>query len=152
MTVQKYNDAVTPQKLPYQDPITYPCFPNPVNSDGSEKTSSQVPTIEDFLQRIIDIMGGGDVGGAYKATYLTIPAGEQRYEIPLGIYATQLNIRCDQDVQMIFNNKQFDTIILEIGDFPLVISDLKRSESIHTIYVTTTVETELQILAFGSVK
>jgi hypothetical protein len=53
---------------------------------------------------------------------------------------------------MIFNNPGFDTIVLEIGDFPLVMSDLRMNETIHTIYITTTVETEFQILAFGSVK
>ena len=57
--------------------------------------------------------------GAYRSINITIPANEQRYEIQLGIYATQMNIRCDQDIQLIFNNTQFDTLSLEIGDFPL---------------------------------
>jgi hypothetical protein len=63
-----------------------------------------------------------------------------------------MNIRCDQDVQIIFNNPQFDTISLEIGDFPLILDGLRMNETVHTLYITTTVDTEVQILAFGTVK
>jgi hypothetical protein len=102
---------------------------------------------------MLDVAGGGSIGGAYRSLTLTIPALEQRYEIALGIYATQLNIRCNKDITLVLNNPSFDNIFLEVADFPVVLSQLRLNESIHTLFVTTgSSDTTIKIFAIGSVK
>jgi hypothetical protein len=141
----------------YQDATHYTCSPNrgarPADDDSYKQPEPEGMSITDkLLQRVLDIMGGGNIGGAYRSVKITIPALEQRYEIQLGIYATQLSIRCDKDITLVLNNPQFDSIFLEIADFPVSISSLRMNETIHTLYITTTVDTEFQVVAFGSVK
>jgi hypothetical protein len=143
----------------YQDAVHHGCmYPLGIPNDSSVRieTTPPVPgqsSTDALLQKLLDVLGGGIVRGAYRSIKITIPASEQRYEIQLGMYATQLSIRCDQAVTLVFNNPGFDNLYLDLADFPLSISDLRLNESIHTIYVTTgAVSTIFQIFAFGSVK
>lgn len=157
-----YNDTDTTSGELYQDsvPIGYGMgiagtiqdttnVGNLANPD-SKPDGKTISTVELKLQRLLDIWGGGDIGGTYRSITLEIPGLEQRYEIALGMYATQLVMRCDKDITVVFNNTTQDNVFLEVGDFPFAISELKINEAIHTIFVTTgTDEATIKILAFG---
>lgn len=149
--------SLPPDPAPYQDAVMPECQPLPNPSDGSEyieqpKVPGQSST-DALLQRLLDISGGGTLRGAYRSLNLLIPALEQRFEIQLGMYATQLSIRCDKDITLVFNNPAFDNLFLDTGDFPLSLSDLKLNEAIHTIYVTTGADdTTFKVFAIGTVK
>jgi hypothetical protein len=151
----------TPSPEPYQDAVAYPCFsPGGIvtSDDTTQPTvtpqqpgSTGLTNTEKLLQRLLDIEGGGAIPGTYRSITVTIPANEQRYEVQLSIYATQFHMRCDQDVLLSFNSPQFDPITFEVGDFPLSISGLRMNESIRSVYITTSTDTEVKIIAFGSV-
>jgi hypothetical protein len=147
------------QEEMYQDAVKHPCFDKkPVietdlaNPDG-KPNPLDLNSVESKLQRLVDIQGGGNIGGVYRALTIGVPALEQRYEISLGIYATQIIMRCDKDITLVLNDKSYDNIFLQVADFPFSVSDLKLTESIHTLFVTTGNDlTTLKILAFGSSK
>ena len=156
-----YGGVASPPSEPelYQDAVRRPCVPTFGNIDDESGVAQVQPpkpgqsSTDALLQRLLDISGGGSVGGTYRSINLTVPALEQRYEIPLGIYATQLSLRCDKPITLVMNNPAFDTIFLEIADFPVSISELRLNESIHTLYVTTGTDiTTIKIFALGSVK
>ena len=140
----------------YQDAVVYPCFPQSGTTRDDDSSIAPVPgqsSTDALLQRLLDITGGGNIPGAYRSITVTIPALEQRYEISLGIYATQLSIRCDKPITLVLNSTVFDNIFLEIADFPVLISQLRLNESIHTLFVTTgSTDTTIKIFAIGSAK
>ena len=110
-------------------------------------------TSEAKLTRLIDINGGGNIGGGYRSIVVAIPPHEKSYEIGLGLNASQVNIRCDQGITLTLNGIQSDNIFIEVAEFPFSISDLKLNESIHTIYVSTGDNpTNIKVLAFGLVR
>jgi hypothetical protein len=124
---------------------------------GNTYTLPQQPTVdmsvtESKLTRIVDIIGGGNIGGGYRSVKTDIPAREQSYPMPLGLHATQVNIRADQAITLKLNSTQGDDIFIEVSEFPLSISDLSINESIHTLFITTgDNQTRVKVLAFGLV-
>lgn len=141
----------------YQDAVKYPCFPSlGTSNDLNIRRTEDEPdseSAESKLQSLIDIAGGANSKGMYRYVSIDLPALEQKYEIQLGIRATQLLMQSDQDVTIIFNYTSRDNMFLAVGDFPFSISDLKPNEAIDTIYVTTgSVATTFKVFAVGSTK
>lgn len=119
-----------------------------------EVSSGNNTVVEQLLARIVDLLGGGNLGGAYRSIQLDIGAKESAYEIPLGIHADNIVIRCDQNITLKFNRLDGgDNIFIDSSEFPFSISGLKLNNSIHTLFVTTgDQKTTVKILAFGLVK
>lgn len=127
-----------------------------VVGDGSynlpKGSTSDMSITEQKLTRLVNLAGGGEIGGGYRSVKVDVPAHETAYEINLGIHATQLNIRCDQAVVVKLNSVQADDIFIEVSEFPFSISELKLNESIHTMFITTGDDSAtVKILAFGMV-
>lgn len=109
-------------------------------------------TTEAQLTRLVDIEGGGNLGGGYRSLALTVPAHEKGYSITLGLHASQMIIRSDQGITITLNSSSADNIFIAANEFPFGISGLKLNESINTLYVTTgDNDTNIKILAFGLV-
>ena len=124
---------------------------------GGNVVAPSAPTVdmsttEAQLTRLVDIEGGGNLGGGYRSISLTIPAHEKGYGITLGLHATQIIIRSDQGLTITLNSPSADNIFIAANEFPFGVSDLKLNESINNVYVTTgDNDTNIKILAFGLV-
>jgi hypothetical protein len=98
--------------------------------------------------------GGSTSGGqgGYRSINLTLPARERKYEVRLGLNASQIHIRSDQGLTINLNSESNEDIFVEIAEFPFSLSELSGGERITTVYLTTgSTETNVKILAIGSV-
>ena len=125
-------------------------------ASGGNVVSPQVPSgmsiTETEVTQSVDMFGGGNYGGGYRSINITVPKHEKYYQIPMGMYADQLNMRSDQALTVNFNNQANDNIFIAANEFPFVVSGLKLNEAITSIFVTTgDNDAYIQILAFGLV-
>ena len=117
-----------------------------------QKTTGQLETLEEKLDKLIDIMGAGTTGGGYRSVNLTLTPREQKYQVMLGLLASQLHIRADQGVTVNMNSRSGEDIFIEVAEFPFSLSELHKNEAIHTLYFTTGANTtNIKILAIGTV-
>jgi hypothetical protein len=118
-----------------------------------QKETERLQTLEGKVDKIIDIMGSGSTGGGYRSVNLTLPPREQKYPVLLGLLASQIHIRADQGLTVNMNSRSGEDIFIEIAEFPFSLSELKKNESIHTLYFTTGANTTvIKILAIGTVQ
>ena len=121
---------------------------NPYNTN--EDIGSEITTTNVTLQRLVDILGGGNIPGGYVSITLTVPSQETSFEVPLGMQASQFVLNCDQDVTLTFNSSQGNNIFLNTSQFPFSVSGLKLNESVSSMFFTTGINpTNVSILAFG---
>ena len=121
-------------------------------SGSSYSSEEQVSSLESKVDKIIDAIGVGSVGGGYRSLSITLPAREKKYMVRLGIVAHQMHIRSDQGLTVNLNTEGGDDIFIDASEFPFSVSELPRNQGIHTVYLTTgTNETTIKILAFGEV-
>jgi hypothetical protein len=112
----------------------------------------RLQTLEGKVDKIIDIMGSGSIGGGYRSVVLTLPPREQKYQVMLGLLASQLHIRADQGITVNMNSPSGEDIFMEVAEFPFSLSELRKNEAVHTLYFTTGAnETHIKILAIGMV-
>ena len=122
-------------------------------STDQQAMTENLQTLEDKVDKIIDIMGYGSSGGGYRSINLTLNPREQKYQVMLGIYANQINIRADQALLLNMNSKSNEDIFIEVAEFPFALSDLRRNEAVHTLYFTTGANTTvIKIFAIGTVQ
>lgn len=120
---------------------------------AQQAETERLQTLEGKVDRIIDVMGAGSTGGGYRSVNLTLPPREQKYPVLLGLLASQLHIRADQGLTVNMNSRSGEDIFIEIAEFPFSLSELKKNESIHTLYFTTGANTTvIKILAIGTVQ
>jgi len=118
-----------------------------------QKAEEKLSTLEGKVDRIIDIMGAGSVGGGYRSVNLTLPPRERKYEVRIGLLSSQIHIRADQGLIVTLNSESGEDIFIEIAEFPFSLSDLRTNEAIHTVYFTTgTNTTRIKLLAIGAVQ
>ena len=124
---------------------------------GGNVVAQSAPTVdirttEARFTRLVDIEGGGNLGGGYRSISLTIPVHEKGYAITIGLHASQIILRSDQALTVTLNSSSADNIFIAANEFPFGISGLKLNESINTVFVTTGGnDTNIKILAFGLV-
>jgi hypothetical protein len=117
-----------------------------------QKTTGQLETLEEKVDKLIDIMGAGTTGGGYRSVNLTLPPREQKFQVMLGLLASQMHIRSDQGLTMNINSRSGEDIFIEVAEFPFSLSELHKNESVHTLYFTTGANTtNIKILAIGTV-
>ena len=117
-----------------------------------QKETERLGTLEGKVDRLIDIMGAGSIGGGYRSITLTLQPRERKYEVMLGLLASQIHIRSSQGVIVNFNSKSGEDVFIDLAEFPFSLSELHKNEAIHTLYITTgAVTTTLKILAIGMV-
>jgi len=117
-----------------------------------QKETERLGTLEGKVDRLIDIMGAGSIGGGYRSITLTLQPRERKYEVMLGLLASQIHIRSSQGVIVNFNSKSGEDVFIDLAEFPFSLSELHKNEAIHTLYITTgAVSTTLKILAIGMV-
>lgn len=112
----------------------------------------RLQTLEGKVDKIIDIMGSGSIGGGYRSVTLTLPPRERKYEVRLGLLSSQINIRSDQGLTVNLNSESGEDIFIEVAEFPFKLSGLRKNEAVHTLYFTTGANTTIiKILAIGMV-
>lgn len=117
-----------------------------------QKEMERLQTLEGKVDKIIDIMGAGSIGGGYRSVTLTLPPRERKYEVRLGLLSSQIHIRADQGLTVNMNSESGEDIFIEIAEFPFTLSALRKNEAVHTLYFTTGVNTTIiKILAIGMV-
>jgi hypothetical protein len=123
-------------------------YPDTGFTDAESLTS-----IGSKLDKIIDTMGSGSLGGGYRSVNITLPPRERKYEVRLGILASQMHIRADQGLTINLNSESGEDIFIEIAEFPFSLSDLHQNEAITSVYFTTGAnETNIKLLAIGMVR
>ena len=119
---------------------------------AQQSEAEKLGTLEGKVDKIIDLMGAGSIGGGYRSVTLTLQPREQKYEVILGLLPSQIHIRADQTLLINMNSKSGEDIFVEVAEFPFSLSELKKNEAIHTLYFTTGAnETHIKILAIGMV-
>lgn len=117
-----------------------------------QKEVEQLGTLEGKIDKLIDIMGAGSIGGGYRSIVMPLNPRERKYEIRLGLLANQVHIRSNQSIIVNFNSNSGDDVFIDLAEFPFSVSDLHKNEAIHTLYITTGgTSTTIKILAFGMV-
>lgn len=117
-----------------------------------QKETERLGTLEGKVDKLIDIMGAGSIGGGYRSITLTLQPRERKYEVMLGLLASQIHIRSSQGVIVNFNSKSGEDVFIDLAEFPFSLSELHKNEAIHTLYITTgAITTTLKILAIGMV-
>lgn len=117
-----------------------------------QEENERLGTLEGKVDRLIDIMGAGAIGGGYRSIVLTLNPREKKYEVLLGMFASQLHIRSNQGVIVNFNSRSGEDVFIDLAEFPFSLSELHKNEAIHSLYITTgATSTTVKILAFGMV-
>lgn len=123
--------------------------PQSSNMNMGTEQSTSTETDGEKLDKVVDILSGGDSGYAYVE--MAIPQNNNQFEVSLGINATQMHVRCDKDISLKMNSKSGDDISLLADDFPFTMSELRPNESIRRLYVTTGTsgDTTVKVIAIG---
>ena len=117
-----------------------------------QKETEKLGTLEGKVDKIIDVMGSGSIGGGYRSITITLQPREQKYQVMLGLLASQIHIRADQGLTVNMNSRSGEDIFIEIAEFPFSLSELRKNEAIHTLYFTTGANTtNIKVLAIGMV-